>query len=255
MIGLIEAVIWDLYGTLFISERGNKVEDPGHHDVLEKGFKAINKRYKVNIDPVEGSKHYKNLEKKLHDKNIKNKDYDINHPELDIRNLWKIFFDTYLNRKITDDKAEEISAFFEKTINPVYLPKENENLLVYLKNNNIKQGILSNSQFYSLELLEDEIENIGEYFDKDLMVLSFREEVGKPDNKIYKVLKKKLRKKKIKPKNCIMVGNDVKNDIEPLKKMGFKTILISTNNQYSEYADYIVNKPRQMYEIFENLIK
>jgi len=253
VIKLIKAVIWDLYGTLFFSKKNKRAIDPASYDNLKRGMEYLNDNYNLDINPDNGIKYYREIVEKLHNKRVK-KQPGLQHPELDIMKLWQIFFSDYLNKAINEKKAREIALNFEKAVNPVYVPQKNINLLKYLLKKNIIQGVLSNCQFYSLKILEEEIGELNRYFEDDLFVLSYKTKAAKPDKKIYEKLLEKIEKKNILPEESIMIGNDLDNDIIPLKKREFNTIYVTDTNDYSEYADYIVHEIRQMYEIFENLI-
>ena len=57
---------------------------------------------------------------------------------------------------------------------------------------------------------------------------------SKPDVKFFEEITKRI---KYRPEECLMVGNDYKNDIVPAKSAGMKTLLISNRDLISEFPD------------------
>ena len=92
------------------------------------------------------------------------------------------------------------------------------------------------SQKYKLVLLTNTLSlsyekfletGLQKYF--DYIITSFDTGLIKPDQEIFKLI---LKKYNIKPEECVMIGDNPTDDIEPAQKLGMKTILIDRKNKY-----------------------
>ena len=113
-----------------------------------------------------------------------------------------------------------------------------------------KIGVIANQSLGTAERLEQK--GILKYI--DLVIASAEEGVSKPDRRIFDIA---LSRAHCKPKNAVMIGDRVDNDIVPGKRIGMKTIWIkqgfgkywSIRNQ-EEQADYEVNNLTKLLELF-----
>ena len=99
-------------------------------------------------------------------------------------------------------------------------------------------GIIANQSAGSKQRLADW--GIGEYF--DLVIASAEEDVEKPNPEIFRIA---LDRANCRPKNAIMVGDRLDNDIIPAKELGMKTVWVkqsfATYQPNSNIADYTIN--------------
>jgi putative hydrolase of the HAD superfamily len=92
-----------------------------------------------------------------------------------------------------------------------------------IKSQGIKTAVLSNT----IESHVKVIEKHRGYNNFDVVVLSCREKLRKPEPKIYLLTVKRL---KVKPKECIFI-DDRNEFLKPAKKLGIKTILARNPKQ------------------------
>jgi len=92
---------------------------------------------------------------------------------------------------------------------------------------------------------------IKKYF--DLIITSNETGKNKPDKKLWKVALKKF---KLSPKECIMVGDKPEMDLKPAKEMGMATVWMKRGHWASlrkgkkfKYVDYEINKISQLLKI------
>jgi putative hydrolase of the HAD superfamily len=112
------------------------------------------------------------------------------------------------------------------------------NLLILLKNNNIKIGILSNNNFLQ-QLNKINKLKIEQYID----IIQTSDECGfeKPDLNIYLNI---INKFKLKPENIAFIGDNLDHDIIPSLKIGFLPFHFKFNqsfkliNNYFEFGNY-----------------
>jgi len=99
-------------------------------------------------------------------------------------------------------------------------------VLVYLKSKGKRLGIISDGRVLNLHSMLRWL-GIKKYF--DFIVSS--EEIGieKPDPRIFIQTIKRF---KLKPEECVYVGDDPRDDIEAPKKLGMKMILIIPPKKY-----------------------
>lgn len=234
----VEAVIWDIYGTILYSANMEIPVDPGKYSKFKKGFQRIGDFLNLEIDPDKGEKLYRNLVKELQ-KRKKKKNENIISPEINIIKLWDIFMKKKFQKNFRRATLEKIAIIFEKAVNPVEIGKNVEKILNYIRSKNLYQGIMSNAQFYTKRILNDFLErSFDYYFNSDLVFFSYKIGISKPDPQIYELLEKKLNYLSVKNKNCLIIGNDEDNDIIPLSKRGFKSIYISPKGKDSSFSSY-----------------
>lgn len=216
----VKAFLFDIYGTLLISASG----DLGiHSSTLDAPLQIsrLLERFHIDLPP-------QNLKDKLIAaitcRHRRMKADGIDYPEIDIESIWR----SVLNWS----DMEKIKAFaleYELVVNPIWPMPHLQKLLTELAAVDIPMGIISNAQFYTPLILETlangPLEGIG--FDPDLVFFSYRYRRAKPSMFLFEKAAQHLAAKKIDPANVIYLGNDMRNDILPARKVGFTTALFA----------------------------
>lgn len=229
----IKAVIFDFYGTLFISGVGDIGIDDGKSDkaLLTEAIK--NSGIEI-IHPDAGKRGYE-IYSRIVDNEIREiKKTGIPYPEPDIREVWsdvlnQMNTEELISTKITSKHAELMSVEFEARMNPVWPMRDLHETLEGIKKKGLKLGIISNSQFYTPiafeALAEKSLSEMG--FETELLHWSYIESRKKPGLKFYELFLEKARKHlpDLEPDNCLYVGNDMLKDVYPANKLGLKTAL------------------------------
>jgi putative hydrolase of the HAD superfamily len=216
----IEVILFDLYGTLFISRSGDismaKKKSPQMERLdkllqqfgIKKGSQTVLKRFYAAIE-----NQHEILKKK-----------GVDFPEVEIDQIWM--------RVLENDDLETVRAFavkFELIANPVYPMPHLEKLLSVCQDSNVLMGIISNAQFYTPYLfnwfLDSTPEDLG--FHPDLILYSYKFGYAKPSTFMFRVAAEKLKNMDIPVHSALYIGNDMLNDIYPAKNMGFKTGLFA----------------------------
>ena len=114
----------------------------------------------------------------------------------------------------------------------------NIDLIIRIKNlkSKIRIGIISDTTNIIYKLVEDNIQNMYDIFDKDLIFLSYIEKDSKYLGEVG-YFEKIIKKLSIEPKDIIFIDDEIKN-IENAKKCGIRTI------HYDKYNEEIAENKK-----------
>ncbi|CAN5220741.1 HAD family hydrolase [soil metagenome] len=230
----IKSVIFDFYGTLFISGVGDIGIDDGKSDagLLLNALKGTN----ITVeDPKAGQRGYEIYNRVVEDEIEEIKAGGIPYPEPDIRKVWKKVL-TQMNEEnlisgTTLDHPDRMAVEFEARMNPVWPMPDLHETLGGLIRREMTLGIISNSQFYTpiaFEALAGQtLSQLG--FSEELLHWSFDEAMKKPGLLFYERFQEKAKKAfpDLKPQNYLYVGNDMLKDVFPADACGMKTALFA----------------------------
>jgi len=216
----LRCLLFDIYGTLFISESGDSglpEQDPARL----KGIEALLKKYKVQkstrplLDDLQRAIQFRHAE--LHSRGV-------DFPEVRIDKIWQQVL------QIKDLATARQFAFeFELIANPAYPMPNLAKLLSACRRSGIPMGIISNAQFYTAYLfawfLGAVPEDLG--YRSELIFYSYKYEIAKPSVVLFEMAAEKLIEKKIPPASALYIGNDMLKDIFPAKTAGFQTALFA----------------------------
>lgn len=233
----IKAVLFDVYGTLFISGSG----DISHADkesakagIFQSIFSGI-----LNLD-IKASKAEEMptlFQSCLKAEHTRLKELGKNKPEMDIRRVWQLFLEKsapgFLENFDDDQKyrlLEEIAVHFEVASNPVWPFPDTEACLRQIQTQKLHMGIVSNAQFYTPLMFSaffgKNLEELG--FNPALCSWSFISQESKPAKSIFRpVLDQLCGKQGLKPEEIVYIGNDCRNDVMGAALLGLKTILFA----------------------------
>lgn len=231
----IKAVIFDFYGTLFISGVGDIGVDDGSSDevLLTTAIEASG----ISVaNSNAGKRGYEIYNRVVNNEIQEIKKTGIPYPEPDIRKVWRevlirMYSEKLISTKITSDHVELMSVEFEARMNPVWPMSDLHETLNGIKERGCRLGIISNSQFYTPIAFEalagKSIPEMG--FENELLHWSFEESRKKPGVKFYELFLDKAKKHHpdLEPHNFLYVGNDMLKDVYPAEKVGMKTALFA----------------------------
>ena len=228
----IRAVLFDVYGTLFISASG----DVGTTDVdsrpqaFEEAFQAVGvdlagrcpdgvRRLSSTI-----STHQKHQQER-----------GIKHPEVDIRDVWGDVIQQLASEQLPGDgdldreTTTQLALEYEVRTNPVWpMPNALETLRA-IHSASLTLGIVSNAQVFTkllfTALLSNSLEELG--FDSSLCEWSYEHRQAKPGTFLYERVARKLTDRGVSARNVLFVGNDILKDVWPASQVGFRTALFA----------------------------
>jgi putative hydrolase of the HAD superfamily len=216
----IQCVLFDIYGTLFISGSGDigivkktVVETEKIEYLLQKFSIRKTPRNLVN-----------ELVKAIEDKHRQLRNEGIDYPEIEIDQIWTQILE------INDlEHVRRFAIEYELIVNPVYPMPNLKKTLAFCREQNLTMGIISNAQFFSPLLFEWFLhaspEDLG--FHSELIFLSYQIRHAKPSMVPFKKAARAIIAMGLKPAASLYVGNDMLNDIYPAKQLGFQTALFA----------------------------
>ena len=232
----IRAVLFDVYGTLFVSASGDIASSDGQarSQALTEALEAIGfpidrntaeRAAEVLVDAI--TRTHKQL-----------KDRGLEYPEVDIRSIVLEVLEYLRARGFGREKpnralCEALAVEFECRSNPTWPMPGLARTLRRLKERDVLLGIVSNAQFFTPllfpALLDRNLELLG--FDPDLCVWSYRLLEAKPSPRLFRRALEVLIRRAVKPEHVLYVGNDRLNDIWPAVQAGTKTALFAGDSR------------------------
>jgi len=249
----IQCILFDVYGTLFISGSGDisLARQQARH--IQK-LNNLLSRYQIKKKPqivLDDFFTAINIEHKRLSKT------GVDFPEVEIDRIWAHVLEI--------EELDAVRAFaveFEMMVNPVYPMPNLERMLSGLKKLKVLMGIISNAQFFTPYLfnwfLNSSPEDLG--FKSDLIFYSYKSGHAKPSPFMFDAAAKNLRNMDILAHSVLYIGNDMLNDIYPAKTVGFKTALFAGDARSlrlrenhlkcrSLYADIVITDLAQILDL------
>ncbi|MBW2607232.1 MAG: HAD family hydrolase [Deltaproteobacteria bacterium] len=216
----IKCVLFDIYGTLFISGSGDIGTVKKDSQETEK-IEHLLEKFKIKRNAKTLLNHFFDTIEKQHEK-LRKKGIDF--PEIEIDKIWTLILD-FKNLDI----ARAFALEFELIVNPVYPMPNLKEVLRELKNRHITLGIISNAQFFTPFLfdwfLKSDLKHLG--FEPNLILFSYKFGHAKPSSFLFEVASSSLKEMNIPTDSVLYIGNDMLNDIYPAQKAAFKTGLFA----------------------------
>lgn len=232
----IRCVAFDFYGTMFLSGTGGLGVEGEPEDHAERARRALRS---ADIKPgtsrdypgETGRRAIERFEERLSAFEESRRERGIRHPEPDIGELWhRVLRDLsgegLLENSIGGEKARLFALEFELQVNEVWPAPGLEKVIGELRGSR-DLGIISNSQFYTpltfRALTGRSPEEMG--FDPSLLIWSYKVGLKKPSLDFYRHFTRRLEKRDYEPRQVLYVGNDIRRDVAPARKLGMKTAL------------------------------
>ena len=227
--------VFDLYGTLVDIRTDEEDINVWSKLALFYGY------YDAIYDAEELNKRYLSLVNQEEDELISSlSDVHEAHPEIKLESVFKRLYEEK-GVKPSDELVLHTGQFFRVlTTEYIKLYDGVIELLSRLKKAGKKVYLLSNAQRIFTEY-ELHVLNIAQYFD-DIFISS---DYGtkKPDKRFFNML---IEKHSIKPNESIMIGNDMRSDIEGAQNVGMNTMYIHSN-----ISPELVGKPEADFVLAE----
>lgn len=225
----VRAVVFDVYGTLFISASGDisLAQTESRESSLREAVEAAG----FSLDAPHVGLH-RRLLRAIEADHHRSREKGIDFPEVDICRIWRSVLlacrdEGLIDGDLTRQGIEQLAVEAECRVNPVWPMPHLRETLEALQQRHLLLGIVSNAQFYTPLLFEAllgvSLKKSG--FDSSCCLWSYRERRGKPSTALFLKLISKLREKGVHPRETLFVGNDKRNDIGPAQCAGLRTCL------------------------------
>ena len=214
----VRAVLFDVYGTLLISGSG----DIGVASAAAKP-EAVNESLRAVGLPAadDPAAVVTLLEDAIRQEHARLREQGVDYPEVRIEEMW--------HRVRPDADAERLAIEYEMRVNPVWPMPGMTDTLDTLRDRGVRLGIVSNAQAFTRELFPPlcgrSVNELG--FEEDLCVWSYAHRRAKPGTFLYERAAARLAEQGIPPGEVLYVGNDMRNDVWPASRVGFRTVLFA----------------------------
>jgi putative hydrolase of the HAD superfamily len=225
------AILFDIYGTLFLSASG----DVGTA-LASSSVESFALAFELLLGHEPGSSAaalvrdiYFRTIRAVHDEaRLAHVDEPEFTPEVDIREVWQQVLAEAGTTPATHAASLQIAVLYESVANPVW-PMPGAHRVLYELATRFRLGLVSNAQFYT-ELLP-----IGFWgaswsalgFDIDLTAFSYVEGRAKPDPRLFDRPLASLQAAGIDSTQVLYIGNDMRNDINTAARSGCMTALFA----------------------------
>lgn len=228
----IKAVLFDVYGTLLISASGDigLADSGGRGQAFADALAAVGVNFSGN-----GSEGVERLVSAIQEDHARLRGQDVAYPEVDIVEIWKTVTSQLFAIELIGSRVSELETLrrlaveYEVRTNPVWPMPDCEGVLRSLKERGLLLGLVSNAQFFTPELfpavLNADLDTLG--FHEQLRIYSYLHKRAKPGLSLYEAARDALADLNVTPQQTLYIGNDMRNDIRPAARSGFKTALFA----------------------------
>jgi len=229
----VDAVIFDIYGTLLISSAGEPVTGVGRNKTAALVSAMEEAGLSGNL-PAAAEKGIQKLIDAIESAHNESRKAGIDYPEINIRSTWSSIFcelarQGLLDRTPKNPEVDKAVVSFECTLNPTWpMPGMNE-IITSLHGRGKMLGVVSNAQFYTPIVFEAlsgaNFKDLG--FNPELMAFSWQHRAAKPSTRLFDPILAELDERGLDPRRVLYVGNDMLNDIYAAMRCGFRTALFA----------------------------
>ena len=228
----IRAVLFDVYGTLFVSASGDigSSDEQARSRSLGRALEALG----IRMDEESVREAAAVLMRAIREEHRRGKSRGREYPEVDMRTILSRVLDHLAGKGLFAAEADRrfceiLAVEYECRLNPTWPMPGAAQTLRCLSERGTDLGIISNAQFFTPllfpALLSVSPEKLG--FDPELCVWSYRNLEAKPSHALFTGILQALAVRDIQPREVLYVGNDRLNDIWPAARAGMKTALFA----------------------------
>lgn len=226
----IEVVLFDIYGTLLISGSGElgASDAAAGREALAAALQSAGVALRAPPENVLAI-----WREEIERRHQGARRAGIEAPEVDIVEVWREVLATSEARGWTDSAPgvdpAALAVEYEVRANPVWPMPDLLPTLAALRAAGQTWGVISNAQFFTLEifpaLVGRTLDDLG--CAADLQFYSYQHGQAKPGLALYHLAAAALQRRGIPACRVLYVGNDIRNDIGPAARCGFRTALFA----------------------------
>jgi len=245
----IRGVVWDIYGTVCGVDLGDLEKSLTAEDrlaevagILLDEFDLGESLHRLNPDQPPPQTLRDLYVRGIADSHQRSRAEGIEYPEVKIERIWLDILQQCAGRGFRFPSGEpplqtayRCAYFFDGTLQHTYLYPQAAPVLSRLQRAGLRQGIISNAQFYTpihlRRLLRrasnwDDLE-LKKLFDPPLIFFSYELGYSKPNPGAFERALTYLKGWDIRPEQVVYIGNDMLNDIWIASQCGLRTILFA----------------------------
>jgi putative hydrolase of the HAD superfamily len=245
-----KVILWDVYGTLLTSRAGDLQTLLEHEKDLNAAFDKVIAQFDLEEavcryapDKTPANELRLLFLQRIQAVHRRKREQGIEHPEVRVEEIWLSILEELAEhgyrhpdgKPSQSDLAREVALHFERTVNPKRLVPGAWETLLELHRRKVRQGIVSNAQFYTrIELAEllrvesnGQVPTFHTIFDDLLVFMSCDFGFSKPTPAIFNHVRNVVWGEGWKVKDTLHVGNDMLNDVWCAKQAGFAAALFA----------------------------
>jgi putative hydrolase of the HAD superfamily len=230
-LGGLRAVLFDLYGTLFISGSGEvgTVAAPCD-EAMDAALRAVGL---PPAGPLDGA--VETLFATIREFHARDRARGIDYPEMQVAEVWRAVLGRLAAEGVVEADGVEavdrqrLAVEYEARANPCWPMPGLDACLAALDAKGFLRGIVSNAQFYTPALFPALLGRSAEQcgFDPQLQFYSYRYGRAKPGTALFEAASAALGRRGIQPDEVLYLGNDMLNDVLPARRVGFRAALFA----------------------------
>lgn len=229
----IEAVMFDVYGTLFISASGDVGTSMSTRcgDAFGEALAAVGVKLSASVECVPADDL---LVASIQTAHEESRAAGVEYPEVDIVQVWAATLQRLFDQGLLAERPDgvdlaQLAVEYEVRTNPTWPMPAAADCLAELEQRRLRLGIVSNAQFFTRELfpalLDKTTDQLG--FDPQLQFYSYAVGWAKPGTYLYEQAAEALSAADIPARNVLYIGNDMLNDVAAARQVGFRTALFA----------------------------
>jgi putative hydrolase of the HAD superfamily len=238
-LGEVQAVLFDIYGTLLISASG---------DIDTSAAAEQGPAFQAALDsvgcpcPVDGAVAVAALLQEIAAEHETARRAGIEYPEVDIVEIWRRALarigargpsgpggESWGAAEWSPEDLQRVALEYELRVNPVWPMPAAAECLRQLADRGRLLGVISNAQFLTRHLLLSlwDQERSPCLWDDELQYYSYEHGQAKPGRHLYELAAAALLRRGVRPEQVVYVGNDMLKDVAPAQAVGFRTALFA----------------------------
>lgn len=244
------AVLWDVYGTLLALPMGDLESALAKKETMLEAFKLTAREFSFEkfLDGNPAETLMELYVREIEKTHRRKRSHGVFSPEVKIEQIWLRIIRRLGTRgykpdggraKMDLNLAFRVAYFFDDVYQAKTLYPGTRKTLEGIKSLGLRQGIVSNAQFYTPIALKMLLGQSGRHggdpmkrlFDNRLVFFSYRLGVSKPNLLGFETARSRLQSMGVEPARVVYVGNDIFNDMIPASKVGFMSVLFAGDGE------------------------
>ncbi len=231
----IRALLFDVYGTLFISASGEVAAQQLSAHVIQDALAS------EGLEPASGAAAV-DLSRAAADclaatilaMHATARGGGADYPEVDMIAVWRQTLEALVARQLLSADPQHVdytrlALQYEVRANPTWPMPGAQECLQAFADRQALLGIVSNAQFFTQWLFPAHFDRTADElgFHRRLQFYSYRHQRAKPGSLLFELARDELTRQGVSACDVLYIGNDMLNDMAPAAGVGFRTALFA----------------------------